>query len=42
MDSFDRQKLKSHLENELLIKAVETKSLIKKALLIKLLQWLKN
>ena len=42
MDSSDRQRLKSQLENELLIKAVKAKSLIKKALLIKLMQWLKN
>lgn len=42
MDSFDRQRLKSQLENELLIKAVKAKILIKKALLIKLMQWLKN
>ena len=42
MDSSDRQRLKSQLEIELLIKAVKAKSLIKKALLIKLMQWLKN
>ena len=33
MDSSDRQRLKSQLENELLIKAVKAKSLIKKALM---------
>lgn len=42
IDSSYRQRLKSQLENELLIKAVKAKSLIKKALLIKLMQWLKN
>ena len=35
-------RLKDELINQLLVKAVKTKSLIKKAVLIKLLQWLKN
>lgn len=34
--------LEIDLTHQLLVKAVKTKSLIKKAILIKLLQWLKD
>ncbi|WP_317294085.1 hypothetical protein [Ligilactobacillus saerimneri] len=42
MNSSDKIRKRLQLEDELLDNALKTKSLIKRAILIKLMQWLRN